>query len=106
MFEVAPITVALTDTDVDRIAERVAAKILGGAQKPANDTTELLDVKAAAAALKCSVRHLRHLIKMHRIAAVRLTGRGARVRISRREVERFIEESTQGAIRKTRKGSK
>jgi hypothetical protein len=82
------VTFELSETDVERIAARVAARI-ASQQAPAPHT-ELLDVPAAAKVLKCSVRHLRHLVKLRRIVPVQLTGRGSRLRFTRAEVERVI----------------
>lgn len=84
----AAVTIELSEADVQRIAAAVAARVAPASSSAAS--TELLDVPAAAAALKCSTRHLRHLVALRRIVPVQLTGRGSRLRFTRAEIERVI----------------
>lgn len=87
----------LDESDIERIATRVAAKLAAarGTPAPAGRSVELLTVAEAALILKCSQRWVRHLLASGRLRGTRTgTTQRARVRIQRADVERLIDAST------------
>ena len=86
------IEIALSDSDIDRIATAVAAKL--ARLRPAPSTKARLNIQEVAAEMRCSTRQVRRLIAIGRLASESLdTGGSSRVLVRRTELDRFWEAS-------------
>jgi excisionase family DNA binding protein len=89
----ARLVVHLTEGELEAIIERAVARALEAGREP---KPEHLTAREAAAALRCSDRHVRRLVATGQLSAMTKLGQGgsSRLLVPRSAVEALLAQST------------